>query len=560
MASWYEKSRNRLLLALLINLTILVIYLNIFYPAFETSDDNAIMNMACGVYGSCDPHLIYQNIILGWIYVHLYQLNHAVPWYSLIQYLLLFISLTAATYCLMEYLEHLSFLPLILVILVFFCYEVYIKCQYTKTAGVAAAAGLLLIFYALVQKKTDKRFLISGILLTWSGSLYRIGEVLGIAAIFTIPAVYLLLNLKGRRREEILRLLRTYVLTAGLLLLLIFASSAFDRSFYKSDSWSYYLEFNETRTELVDYGIPLYKKHPEEFEAIGLDKSAVMLLRRLTFQDAERFNTDVFKKIIAIKGRHRPQINKAFMKRFIKRFYKGLIKKEIFWCFILLLVCCLIGSRFTMSKWITALYAAAILCGLYFFLFYRGRFMVHRVDVGIWFSASLILLWVFKPEKVKALRPLGIILLLAVIVWTQYQWSPRQRGNMVKKEAVMREEREALETVHTDQDHLYLKKVGKVTIAKSYGIFDQAPFGIGDNAYSLGGWVSQTETVRQVLNKYNVHNPLCFRDMIDNNQVYLIDSDPELMVTYLKHWYAPDVRAEKVKQIGRYEIYRLTTE
>ncbi len=560
MLAWYNKSRNRLLLALLINLLILVVYLILFFPSYEAGDDNAIMNLACGVYGSCDPHVIYQNYILGWIYVHLYQLRQSIPWYALMQYLLLFVSLTAATYCLMEYLEDISLLPLIIIILLFFSYEVYIKIQYTKAAGIAASAGLLMVFFALAREKIDKRFLLSGIVLAFAGSLYRLQEFFCIAAIFTIPIVYLLLNLKERPKAARLRMLGSSALACCLLLLLVFGSVMLDRSRYQSEEWSSYMEFNEKRAELVDYRIPLYRDHPEEYEEIGLDKSAVMLLRRLTFQDAERFNTEVFEKIIDIRGRHKLQINRAFIKDFIKEFCKGLIEMEVFWCFLLLLLCCLIGSHLSLSRWITAIYAAALVCGLYFYLFCRGRFMIHRVDVGIWFAMTLILLFVFKPDKHSVLRPAGIVLLAAVIVFTQYYWKHRQRVNMAGKEEKIRKEREALQTVHADRDHLYLKKIGKVTIANSYGVFEQAPFGIGDNTYSIGGWVSQTETVRQVLDKYNVNNPLCFRDMIDNDQVYLIHDNPDLLVTYLRHWYAPDVRAEKVKTIGRYDVFRLTTE
>ena len=41
---------------------------------------------------------------------------------------------------------------------------------------------------------------------------------------------------------------------------------------------------------------------------------------------------------------------------------------------------------------ISVLAECLLLVAVYFYLYYQGRYMVNRVDVGLWFSACLVML------------------------------------------------------------------------------------------------------------------------------------------------------------------------
>ena len=523
MTEWYNKKNNKLLLAFVINLLVMGLFLLLYYPVYETNDDSAILSFASGAYGVYDAHLIYQNYLLGWLYIQLYQLNHVLPWYALIQYMLLFVSFTALTFILMEYLESPSFLWIILIILLFFGFDTYVKIQYTKTAGILSAAGLTLVLMALMKKKVSLAEMSLGVVLAWLGSLYRVQQFFCVAAFFAAPAIYLLLNIKEFSNGKTLKRAGTAV-AAGLVLLLCTGGAAFcDRMQYQSDSWSEYLRYNDLRTELLDYGFPLYDGHSKEYDRIGLDKSAVMLLRRWTFEDDERFNTEVFESIINMKGNKPHVADQKFFHDYFRDLADGLKEREVFWCFALLLPCCILLSRHSYSKWIAAGILTVILLGIYGYLYYRGRFMIRRVDVGIWFAAVSSLLMIFKPERKHKAGLAGFLVLAVLAICMNFKWNDFWRINSREKAEESRKERESVQMVHSDLEHLYLRKVDTISLAKAFGVFEQCPFGIAENTYALGGWPSHTETARSVLDNYRAGNPFCFRNMINNDGIYLVD-------------------------------------
>ena len=59
-------------------------------------------------------------------------------------------------------------------------------------------------------------------------------------------------------RNKKLRRLEICVLTFGVLLLSVFGVDRWDSSKYRSAEWKEYQEFNQLRSELLDYGFPDY--------------------------------------------------------------------------------------------------------------------------------------------------------------------------------------------------------------------------------------------------------------------------------------------------------------
>ena len=124
-----------------------------------------------------------------------------------------------------------------------------------------------------------------------------------------------------------------------------------------------------------------------------------------------------------------------------------------------------------------------------------------------------------------------------------------------KRAAAAQKERDTIEQVGSDKDHLYLTKVGTLSFSKAYGVMDPLPYKIADNIYPLGGWGSATPAYTRVLKNYGVDNP--FRDMIGNENIYLADNDIDVTLAYLRKWYKSDAEAEQVKTVNGQKIYRI---
>ena len=93
-----SRKKNTLLTALIINIVVLTALSGLLLPYFYTNDDAAILTLINGTKSISDPHLVYQNILLGQIYQFLYHLTSAIPWYTFIQYLVLLASFTGVTW------------------------------------------------------------------------------------------------------------------------------------------------------------------------------------------------------------------------------------------------------------------------------------------------------------------------------------------------------------------------------------------------------------------------------------------------------------------------------
>ena len=191
---------------------------------------------------------------------------------------------------------------------------------------------------------------------------------------------------------------------------------------------------------------------------------------------------------------------------------------------------------------------------LYFYLYYQGRYLYNRVDVGIWLAASLVIVWNYRPGNGKYSCVGGAVLAtlaLAVSV-SQGNWVSRLRLNAKEDYSKMRA---FIKELHSDQEHLYLTKMGTVSFAKAYDVFDVIPKGMADNLYPLGGWTANTPVYTEVLEKYGVTNP--FRDMIGNEKVYLVDKEIDRTMEYLHTYYDADAEAEEVAVNGKTGIYQI---
>lgn len=134
-------------------------------------------------------------------------------------------------------------------------------------------------------------------------------------------------------------------------------------------------------------------------------------------------------------------------------------------------------------------------------------------------------------------------------------WQSGLRSAAAETAADAAAERDTIERVSSDKDHLYLTKVGTLRFSAAYGVTDPMPYKIADNIFPLGGWGSATPAYTSVLKKYGVNNP--FRDMIGNERIYLVDDRIDDTLAYLRKWYKADAEAELVNTINGQNIYRI---
>ncbi len=553
VTGWINKNQKKLSFSVMVNAGILILLLLFFRPEYETNDDMGICNLVNGARGVYESHLVYSNYFLGAVLSWCYRITQRVPWYPLLQYATLFLSYTAVFYVIQRKVSSTYALWLPLPMLVFFSYQGYIRLQYTKTAGIAAAAGFFLLFYALEQEKLYFRDILWGYLLTCLGFLYRSEQFFAEAAVMSGIGVALLLELKGLERQRRRKRLLRYVGSATVLLLVLGVFWTSDRMAYREPAWQEYLAYNEARTELFDYGFPAYSENKEAYQALGISKTAKRFYESWNHMDQERFSTETMQELIKLKEPRTfgNELKTEFLEEFLPRFVNI---AGIFLCALYGLYGLLWG-RWRKSDRIGILYEIVVIAGLYLYLFYRGRYIHNRVDTGIWFAAILVVIRLSEQRMNPFTKRTGLAFVLSCVCVFQLNWAEQLRWNAAKEKETMLQERTVIETIHSDQEHLYLLKMGSVSFAKAYGVFDRIPYGIGDNLYPLGGWPTKTPVYTIVLERYGVENP--FRDMIGSDTIYLIDQKIESTLKYLHDCYSSDASAEEVMRVGPYPVYRI---
>ena len=582
----------RFIFSLVFNIFMMLLLHRMFSPVFEGSDDITIVQFVNGSCGSFDPHMVYQNYLVGLVLAGLYKNFPLVPWYSWFQYAALCAAFTGITYVLTCRVRKGAGFALALLVQAFAAYECYINIQYTKTAGVLAAAGMMLIWNGLWgASNTDYdagavppagRILwadvVMGIALAVCSILGRYAQFAACAALTAgIPFLMLLdagrkypaagkgadgrVNPDGKSAGRktsptrkgsaagagrillrcILMCLFLGALCAGLVI--------FDRSTYQKDPvWKNYVEYNDTRSELMDYGMPKYEEYEELYTQLGVSRAAYDLFDTWNSGDTAVFSTDVMKKLMEVRETKKPGLSTA--KDFLKEVPKGFLKNRLVWCFIAVFCLWIFYGRHDWRA-ILALAAEAILFGaLYYYLFLKGRYLYNRVDVGLWMSVLTVLLWTWKSEHKKmpanAVRAILVLGVMGLCAFVQIPgWKGRLASHCEDSRQRRLETREKMMEISEDKDHLYVSKLGILSASRCCNPFEPMPVGMLSNVALLGGWKVESAPYNALLEKYGfTDNP--YEAIAGTSEqaasVYLLDEDPEATLAFLREYYNPDAQ------------------
>lgn len=557
LKQWLHRQTSTVWFACVFNLTVLVLMLLILRPGYETNDDISISMIANGAWGVRDMHVICQNYLLGKLYNLFYTVGHGmIPWYAVLQYTFVFSALTTVTCVLFRRLQSEQAFLVNGILLLYFGYECYIRMQYTKTAGIMLGAGAFLLFYEMEKEKIRWKAVVWGILLAVTGSLYRFEETAVCCVLIAGIGLYFLLNLKQwgeQKRKRLLTMLGVFGLTG----ILMVGCELMDQRLYASDpDWDTFMQYNEYRSNLTDYSIPAFADFEEEYKEMGISKTAYKIFRTgLNFYDPDVYSLDTLQKMDELRPRN--NLSRALAENFLKEFPVGYVKITVFLGFLLLAFLWLFWRKSEKQVWLVAAYEILAMGLIDFYLYYEGRYLENRVEVGMWFAISLVVIWCLDSAKMHLNRQLVLIALGCLLIANQSTWKSRWRGlseQEVRDQKYLREGFEDI--VSVDPDGLYLAKLGTITYT-GYGMFSPVPEGTFENVVWYGGWEMGNPLWVDKMAEYHVTNP--YRDLIDQEHVYIVDDKINLTLKYIKEYYQKDVEAELVKESTYLKVYRIKT-
>ena len=552
----------------------------IMYPIFETNDDASIVRIVDGSHIISDSHTVFSNFILGHVYRICYAITNRLPWYTLFQYFIVYLSLTVITWILVNTLKGVLRTAVCLFTLLFMGYECYARIQFTKTASLAACASLLLLLVLLRRRQDDtalpvfdevfgkRRYYITAcfaMLLGIAGSLIRFDAFLSGSAMMIGPVFYTWLRaLKEDKKDGVagsfLLHTRRYLITFGILFAAAFALHAADRHEYASSAQlSDYELRNDARYVLLDFGLPDYKAFQEKYEALGITRSAWKMLQTYNFADPDVFTADVMYEIASWRD-PLPAASPSSVRAFFGAIFKRMLYLQLAVFLLAAFLIWLTGRSHGAADLAGAALSCILFFGVYYYLYLLGRYQVYRVDVGIYFSCAMGFIWMAGGARRHPNIAAVLLAVCAVAFWFHPNASYIYTRFSAETEYLRANKARDISyasNVALEKDHLYLAKVGTVTDTGSFGVFETPPLRFFDNLLWLGGWETWLPACHETLEEWGIHNP--FRDMINNDRVLLIDGAVEDTLNYLHDYYAKDAEAIKISEDGPFGIYRIVS-
>lgn len=586
---WKKIVKSNLVVAFLINCFFLILVLLFCDIKYEVSDDFVMSTILSGAYGGTqNPHMIFVNILWGYLLIPLYKIWGGISWYFVSQMVLIFLASTAITFFLLENLDRARAVMLTLIMIFFFTNDAYILVQFTKTAMFAIMAGAVIFVDALFHEKGIRRTVAGGVLCL-SGTLIRFSDIYIAGGFLIFILLYEFFRLI-RRAEDKKRVVKkiTKIAVAGIGLIgLAFGMYAVDREIYKSnDSYAYFLEYGSARGHIVDYTDYGYDAYAEELEKINVSENDYYMMKKWTFLDDNVFTLEKMQKTADIIVQYQKGIWNGWENLIEQMQERNILSYPV--CLACMLVCVL-GIFLNIKKYWTAIIVNLIgwIYIVYFFIRERN---VYRIEFSIFLGILLCSFYFWSEIEGKLLnnveiRKKCVIISMLLCGFGGILYLPDRTYKLVSEEDKKyyieevfnqswnydaRKYRKVvnkietgnglLEEIHNNKENLYLLDFN-TTIQTLY--YEWCPWeNVSDDEYSnyfyLGSITSNFPDIKNYVDEKGMSNGL---KALVNDNVYLVDNCyVDMKVDYLKEHYYPNARAELYKEIDGYQIWKLYKE
>lgn len=550
---------KELINSLLINLVWMLAIILFCHPHFAGNDDLALNKIAAGCFGDdYSQYLVFNNIIYGMILKYLYKLLPFFNWYGIIPLILTFVCFIILLYLLQKK-AGISLGCIVGITLLFLLSnDLYFKVQWTQNAGFYTAIGLFILFYDSSIRKQAWYLNIMAVILATMGIWIRKDAFLSVAGIIGISML-----IDGIETQfwkvPVKILIRKYIY--WLIIGFIFIISLIINNYvYQSDKeWKNYLEYNEYRSELLDYGVPDFKKYSSDYKDIGLDELDVKMFSSWNYADQNKFSLETLKKIKEIKDKEdKKKTKKYVLEKCIKNIINSMSRFNLVPLTFILFLWYVV---FYQNKYRVLIPMLAVIAEL-MYLSYRGRF-VYRVYFSIWLILFLIIILQISLNinLQKPTKRMGVFLLAGLFI-LHLPWGYELFINNTWEEKLKIQERNNLwvEELAKDNTCLYVGEPLETRYPYTSSIFTYFKPS-ANNLYLLGGWRCPSPITQSVLKTYGVDKEGIYESLIDNNKnIYYTESEnTDYIISeleYIQKEYNKNINYELVDSIEKMDIFR----
>lgn len=566
------------LITYMICLLLPFVVLLFFKCDFLINDDFYMMLIARGDFGDKSQYLIFINLIIGYILKGLYYIAPAVNWYVILQLGIIIVCFWILTLFIFQ-----SFkwkYACVIKIIMFVCFEFsyYTELQFNKTAGVACITGFLLIYHASKKQKHKKLFYVLGVLLLVAGGAYREG-VFKQTALFGVGLVAwemfdVLIESRGEKlvclmKQAWMRLVRLkgYIICALFSTVLIYTLTFINNYIYLNGEFSDYKQFRANVTAITDYYIPDWASSEEEYLAKGISEEEYIFVKNYLLADTEVFDAEKLETMAAMgESLNKSEVFLSEIKSVIINTFAGSSLKIYYVVVLIMGLTAMITGRGRTK--IRVLFQMMIFVGCILFYCFIGRTREY-IEIGMALAAFLTIIEALSQDESGEgfeEKPVYVIILTLFIVFGGVQFN---RENIAYRKMMCARGSyftELYAYMKDNEQNFYLLSTNDTTYEYySFSLFYQSGAEFTPNRFRLGDWMVRTPFTEQVLQQYEIENPI--RSLIDKDNVYLVCNEPvseyegsmtEAFCDYFLAEYDIEIDYEIVKEIGELQIIKFS--
>ena len=544
-------------------------------PKYETNDDfwvDAVLSGALS--GKYDPHLLFSNILLGYLLAGIYSLIPNISFYFVMLEALGLISMIAIVYLILKHNRPGIGLLASFILIACFSNDLFILVQFTKTSAAAVAAGGFLFLEGIANPDTKRKktMAILGAVLFLFGSMLRFESIYSVILFLFIVFIALVW-------KKPFKVVATRFLLCVLLLGSAYGLTMVSRAIWAADpSCAEFNQLNGYRVAVADVKHPEYEDYRSEFEAIGIDETDYEMINSWGFTDLGVFTPEKLSQASGIFNEYN-SLSSDDISRTINSFIG-----QSYWFYASTLGMLFISILYAASsrKSLFVMLSSILACTAMLMLFSYMYRTVYRVEYSVFFAAfaAIAVSIGLNPRKITiSLEIYGFIIAIGMVSMVIYQAGTYIPDNSYKtmrdeeyidyiydvfgsdgyvypkyraKISGRRYHETILSIIENDDTNYYL--IDPLTIAlinydyKPWIRLDSGYF--ADNYYDLGGCLMMQYPGENYVYEHNGIDPVNpFSSFVDDN-IYVIDSlYYNEKLDYIRNHYYPDAQMELVGNV-----------
>lgn len=505
---------------------------------FDTDTDQFLNHILSGVYGENLSAYGWLHIITGYSLKTLYSVIPQIPWYALMQYFSVFISLLLLTYVIFKINSHWGGFTANILILILLGYECYARISYIKTGVLCLSVAGFIFFQMVCERIRGRIYLILGMLLFFAGYLWWDKSLLP-GLLLLLPCVYCLYK---RKNLNSFKDYRPYIFS-GLSLFLCLALLGAGNEFYLKERDSEIaksVEYTRAWEDINNFGWPDFNTYYPQYEALGISENKYSLLSNNEFVESYIVEPDVLVKIKEFVDT--PEFTISDFLQFTRTYPIRYFETGLFVGFLAVLILFFLSKACKKARKTVYLF-----CGtgiIYYICYLAGVDDNAVIRTSIWLAAIISALGFSHDIEVKdlELRPYySAVVTVAMVILTNQELNAITQ--VINKDFISTTTK-WMELVASDSSKSY------VTNSTDFYQKDK-PFHVLEK--------SSLDNILVTKFPYTLYNPKVFSTVLDepDNVRFLSESCVLRTVDYMNEQYGYSYYPVQVKSIDNIAIYAI---